>query len=238
MTNFSLHTSSSSIGGEAHFAMNTRLDVNYSLFKSKGDSDLALEAAKAKQKVCKAEKYLADCILEHQSILLDLWRHHAEVANCHLLNADLNVGHMHMERKKSGIAAFAHSDSGLMFADRLVLKWANLKYPINMMLAIPDVVLPHPKFKLENNRPRAVYFFLDVPLSAPLRTPQPNYTMKIQFIYYLAILTAAVGVNAAAPTGSCIYQCKAAPIEPMHCQEGYHVTWDSTLGCNICCVNE
>ncbi|KAG1809846.1 uncharacterized protein HD556DRAFT_1302269 [Suillus plorans] len=40
--------------------------------------------------------------------------HHAEVANCHLLNADLNVGRMHMEHKKSGIAAFTRSDSGLM----------------------------------------------------------------------------------------------------------------------------
>ncbi|KAG1853678.1 hypothetical protein F4604DRAFT_1686264 [Suillus subluteus] len=93
--------------------MNTHLDVNYSLFKSEGDSDLALEAAKAKQKVCEAEKHLANCILEHQSILLDLWCHRVDVANCHLLNADLNVGRMHMERK-SGIAAFAHSDSGLM----------------------------------------------------------------------------------------------------------------------------
>jgi hypothetical protein len=28
-------------------------------------SDLALEAAKAKQKVCEAKKHLADCIFEH-----------------------------------------------------------------------------------------------------------------------------------------------------------------------------
>ncbi|KAG2739718.1 hypothetical protein P692DRAFT_20754923, partial [Suillus brevipes Sb2] len=96
-------------------------DVNYSLFKSKGDSDLALEAAKAKRKVCEAEKHLADCILEHQSILLDLWRRHAEVANCHLLNVDLNVGRMHMECKKSGIAAFARSDSGLMVSAHLLV---------------------------------------------------------------------------------------------------------------------
>ncbi|KAG2047746.1 hypothetical protein BDR06DRAFT_976514 [Suillus hirtellus] len=126
MTNFSPHTSSSSIGGEARFLMNTHLDVNYSLFESEGDSNLTLEAAKAKCKVCEAEKHLADCILEHQSILLDLWRHHVEVANCHLLNADLNIGRMHMECKKSGIAAFTHSDSGLMIfvkpnACRLVL---------------------------------------------------------------------------------------------------------------------
>jgi hypothetical protein len=138
MTNFTLHTSSSSIGGEARFLMNTHLvrlnyslqyiiltrlwqDVNYSLFESEGDSDLALEAAKAKRKVCEAEKHLADCILEHQSILLDLWRRRAEVANCHLLNADLNVGRMHMERKKSGIAAFARSDSGLMVSAHLLV---------------------------------------------------------------------------------------------------------------------
>ncbi|KAG1767522.1 hypothetical protein EDD22DRAFT_844477 [Suillus occidentalis] len=94
MTNFSLHTSSSLIGGKARFAMDTHLDVNYSLFKSKGDSGLALEAAKVKQKVCKAEKHLANY---------------------------LNVGRMHMECKKSGIAAFTCSDSGLMMiADNLL----------------------------------------------------------------------------------------------------------------------
>ncbi|KAG0692005.1 hypothetical protein DFH29DRAFT_883260 [Suillus ampliporus] len=91
------------------------LSKGYIVMWAHGDhSDLALEAAKAKWKVCEAEKHLADCILEHQAILLSLWRHCAEVANCHLLNADLYVGCMHMERKKSGIAAFARSDSGLM----------------------------------------------------------------------------------------------------------------------------
>ncbi|KAG0697851.1 hypothetical protein DFH29DRAFT_1003403 [Suillus ampliporus] len=99
MFSFSSHNSSSSNGGEPDFPVNTHLDVNYSLFESEGDhSDLALEAAKAKQKC-----------------------HRVEVANCHLLNADLNVGHMHMERKKSGIAAFTRSDSGLMMiADNLL----------------------------------------------------------------------------------------------------------------------
>ncbi|KAG2737452.1 hypothetical protein P692DRAFT_20761717, partial [Suillus brevipes Sb2] len=70
-------------------------------------SDLALEAAKAKRKVCEAEKHLADCILEHQMTLLNLWH---QAANSRLLTADLNVGRMHMERKKNGIAAFTHSE--------------------------------------------------------------------------------------------------------------------------------
>jgi hypothetical protein len=60
-------------------------------------SDLALEAAKAKQKVCEAKKHLANCMLKHQMTLLNLWRHHAEAANSQLLTADLNVGRMHME---------------------------------------------------------------------------------------------------------------------------------------------
>ncbi|KAG1768594.1 hypothetical protein EV702DRAFT_1049975 [Suillus placidus] len=118
MFNILRHNSSSLIGGETDFP-----DVNYSLFESEGGdhSDLALEAAKAKWKVCEAEKHLADCILEHQAILLNLWRSHVEAANCRLSNADLNVGHMHMERKKNGIAAFTLSDSGLVIiADNLL----------------------------------------------------------------------------------------------------------------------
>ncbi|KAG2030952.1 hypothetical protein BDR03DRAFT_1033421 [Suillus americanus] len=43
--------------------------------------------------------------------LLNLWRHCAEAANSWLLTADLNVGRMHMERKKNGIVAFTHSES-------------------------------------------------------------------------------------------------------------------------------
>ncbi|KAG2738996.1 hypothetical protein P692DRAFT_20756764, partial [Suillus brevipes Sb2] len=73
-------------------------------------SDLALEAAKAKRKVCEAKKHLADCILEHQTMLLNLWWQRAEAANSRLLTADLNVGRMHMECKKDGIAAFTNSE--------------------------------------------------------------------------------------------------------------------------------
>ncbi|KAG2133233.1 uncharacterized protein EDB93DRAFT_1339974, partial [Suillus bovinus] len=86
----------------------------------------------------------------------------------------------------------------------------------------------YPKFKLEDNR--TVYFFLDVPLSAPLRTPQSNCAlldvMKIQFTYYLAILAAAVGVNAAS-ADSCIYRCQGPP--HVYCEEGDEIVWDSTL---------
>jgi len=64
-----------------------------------------------KRKVCEAEKQLADCVLEYHTSLLNLWRHRAEAANFRLLTADLNVGRIHMERKKSGIATFTHSDS-------------------------------------------------------------------------------------------------------------------------------
>lgn len=73
-------------------------------------SDLMLAAAQAKRKVCKAEKHLADCILEHQVTLLDIWRHRAQAANSRLLTTDLNVGHIHLERKKNGIATFTHSE--------------------------------------------------------------------------------------------------------------------------------
>jgi len=60
--------------------------------------------------VCEAEKYLADCVLEHQATLLELWRHRVEAANQRLLSADLNVGRIHTERKKSGIAMFTQSE--------------------------------------------------------------------------------------------------------------------------------
>ncbi|KAG2158275.1 uncharacterized protein EDB93DRAFT_1100485 [Suillus bovinus] len=108
----------------------------------------------------------------------------------------------------------------------------------------------YPKFKLEDNC--TVYFFLDVPLSAPLRTPQSNCAvsdfpamtaitdvyklldvMKIQFTYYLSILAAAVGVNAAS-ADSCIYRCQGPP--HVYCEEGDEIVWDSTLKCNICCA--
>ncbi|KAG2369064.1 hypothetical protein BDR07DRAFT_1477382 [Suillus spraguei] len=63
-------------------------------------SDLALAAAKAEQKVCKAKKYLADCILAHQSVILNIWRQRVQVTNSCLLMAELNVGRLHTERKK------------------------------------------------------------------------------------------------------------------------------------------
>jgi hypothetical protein len=70
------------------------------------NSDLALEAAQAKRKVCQAQKYLADCLLEHHQILIHLYRRRAEAASARLLLADLNVGRMHTERRRSGITAF------------------------------------------------------------------------------------------------------------------------------------
>ncbi|KAG2740563.1 hypothetical protein P692DRAFT_20753130, partial [Suillus brevipes Sb2] len=68
-------------------------------------SDLALEAAKSRRKVCQAQKALADCTLEHHMVLVDLYRRRVEAANMRLLTADLNVGRMHIERKK---AVFRH----------------------------------------------------------------------------------------------------------------------------------
>ncbi|KAG1868326.1 hypothetical protein DFJ58DRAFT_723587 [Suillus subalutaceus] len=71
-----------------------------------------LAAAQAKRKVCEAEKYLADCILAHQSVLLDVWRQRAQAANSHLLVAELNVGRLHMERKKFCVSmSMARSDA-------------------------------------------------------------------------------------------------------------------------------
>ncbi|KAG0696399.1 hypothetical protein DFH29DRAFT_1004622 [Suillus ampliporus] len=67
-------------------------------------SDLALAAAKAKRKVREAEKHLADCILAHQSVILNIWRQRVQAANSRLLTAELNVGHLHTERKKIGIS--------------------------------------------------------------------------------------------------------------------------------------
>jgi len=76
-------------------------------------SDLALEAAKAERKVYEAKKHLADCILAHQSVILDIWRQHVQAANSDLLTAELNVGRLHTERKKISISMSmtrGHSD--------------------------------------------------------------------------------------------------------------------------------
>ncbi|KAG0700897.1 hypothetical protein DFH29DRAFT_1000702 [Suillus ampliporus] len=103
------------MGGEDVFPTAMHLEVDYMFLdgvaESEGGadhSDLALEAAKAKWKVCEAEKHLADRIIEHQVTLLNIWCHRTEVANFHLLMVDLNVGRLHMERKKSGILTFTH----------------------------------------------------------------------------------------------------------------------------------
>ncbi|KAG1717661.1 hypothetical protein EDD22DRAFT_856020 [Suillus occidentalis] len=77
-----------------------------SLEEEDDHSDLTLKAAKAKRKICQAQKHLADCILEHHEILTHLCHRHAEDANTHLLLADLNVGRLHLERRKDGIAAY------------------------------------------------------------------------------------------------------------------------------------
>ncbi|KAG2047505.1 hypothetical protein BDR06DRAFT_1013805 [Suillus hirtellus] len=76
-------------------------------------SDLALEAAKAEQKVYKAKKHLANCILAHQSVILDIWCQHIQAVNSDLLMVELNVGHLHTERKKISISmsmTWGHSD--------------------------------------------------------------------------------------------------------------------------------
>ncbi|KAG2355569.1 hypothetical protein BDR07DRAFT_1381436 [Suillus spraguei] len=105
------------MGGEDDFPTAMHLEVDYMLLDGVADSEggtdysnLALEAAKAKRKVCKAEKHLANCIIEHQVMLLNIWCHRVEVANFRLLMVDLNVGHLHMERKKSSILTFIHSE--------------------------------------------------------------------------------------------------------------------------------
>ncbi|KAG1895265.1 uncharacterized protein F5891DRAFT_1194322 [Suillus fuscotomentosus] len=71
------------------------------------DSDLALEAAQAKRKVCQAQKHLADCLLKQHKILIHISHRRAEAANQRLLLANLNVRHMHSEcRRKGGITMF------------------------------------------------------------------------------------------------------------------------------------
>jgi hypothetical protein len=42
-------------------------------------------------------------------VLVDLYHRRVEAANMRLLTADLNVGRMHIERKKSGIPTFVGS---------------------------------------------------------------------------------------------------------------------------------
>lgn len=81
----------------------------YKANKEDDHSDLALKAAKSRHKVCQAQKVLADCTLEHHMVLVDLYRRRVEAANMCLLMADLNVGCMHIERKKSGISTFVGS---------------------------------------------------------------------------------------------------------------------------------
>ncbi|KAG1849722.1 hypothetical protein F4604DRAFT_1934738 [Suillus subluteus] len=75
-------------------------------------SDLMLAATQAKRKVCKAKKYLAGCILAHQSALLDVWHQRAQAANSRLLVAELSIGRLHMEWKKFGVSmTMARSDA-------------------------------------------------------------------------------------------------------------------------------
>ncbi|KAH7920651.1 hypothetical protein BV22DRAFT_1050184 [Leucogyrophana mollusca] len=68
---------------------------------------LVLEAARAKRKVCRAEQYLAECVLEEHTILGDLYRCKAEAAERKLENADLNVGRVRTFR--SSFARLKHS---------------------------------------------------------------------------------------------------------------------------------
>ncbi|KAG2146497.1 uncharacterized protein EDB93DRAFT_1104279 [Suillus bovinus] len=72
----------------------------YQADKEDDHSNLALEAAKSRCKVCQAQKALVDCTLELHMVLVDLYCRHVEAANMRLLTADLNIGRMHIERKK------------------------------------------------------------------------------------------------------------------------------------------
>lgn len=58
--------------------------------------------------------------------------------------------------------------------------------------------------------------------------------MKIQFTYYLTILAAAAGVNAALAS-TCIYDCQD-PEASANCGAGWGLVWNISLNCNICCT--
>ncbi|KAG1847137.1 hypothetical protein C8R48DRAFT_764962 [Suillus tomentosus] len=114
-----------------------------------------------------------------------------------------------------------------------------VKYAIRLLLAFLNLNL-YPKLK-DN---RTVSFFLDVPLSTPLRNfpalmvitdiyYTPPDTMKIQS-YYLTILAAAAGVNAALAS-TCIYDCQD-PDASANCGAGWGLVWNNSLNCNICCT--
>ncbi|KIK31593.1 hypothetical protein CY34DRAFT_103067 [Suillus luteus UH-Slu-Lm8-n1] len=90
-------------------------DLDYPLFNQPDEedhSDLALEAAQAKRRVCQAQKDLADSILEHHIVLTNLHRRRVEAANMRLMTADLDVGRMHIERRRNGIPTFIRCRAG------------------------------------------------------------------------------------------------------------------------------
>ncbi|KAG2073061.1 hypothetical protein BDR04DRAFT_1116585 [Suillus decipiens] len=63
--------------------------------------------------VYKAKKHLANCILAHQLVILDIWCQRIQAMNSHLLTVELNVGCLHTEQKKIGISMSmtqSHSD--------------------------------------------------------------------------------------------------------------------------------
>jgi hypothetical protein len=81
-------------------------DLDYPLLNQPDEEDhsnLALEAAQAKCRVCQAQKALADSILEHHIVLTNLHCRHVEAANMQLLTADLDVGRMHIEWRRNGV---------------------------------------------------------------------------------------------------------------------------------------
>lgn len=90
-------------------------DLNYPLFNQPDEedhSDLALEAAQAKRRICQAQKDLADSILEHHIVLTNLHLRRVEAANMRLLTADLDVGRMHIERRRNGVPTFIGCRAG------------------------------------------------------------------------------------------------------------------------------
>ncbi|KAG1784908.1 uncharacterized protein HD556DRAFT_1314703 [Suillus plorans] len=88
-------------------------------------SDLALEAARTRRK--------------HHMVLMDLHHRCVEVANMRLLTANLNVGRIHVERKKSGIATFIGSSSR---GDTDLVRICPAMYdpvPIRVIISISEV---------------------------------------------------------------------------------------------------
>ncbi|KAG2046508.1 hypothetical protein BDR06DRAFT_977432 [Suillus hirtellus] len=67
-------------------------------------------------------------------VLVDLYHHRVEAANMRLLTANLNVGHMHIERKKSGIPTFPERTTRLGSPHMALLKGTQLWCTVQIYL--------------------------------------------------------------------------------------------------------